>query len=96
MTGSPCGDDDETVITSWPRSFTNEVVQIELQTIFKAYSLSRSCHPSHSPGALIFNLRRSPIPARQCSRSRDKPTKLNCFSFYAEQTSGGTIFVFEC
>jgi hypothetical protein len=53
MTGSPCGDDDETVITSWPRSFTNELVQIELQTIFKAYSLSRSCHTSHSVGGRV-------------------------------------------
>jgi integral membrane sensor domain MASE1 len=47
-TGSPCGDGDETVITSWPRSLTNELVQIELQTILKAYSLSRSGHASYS------------------------------------------------
>lgn len=49
---SPSRADNEWIVSARPKS-AHELVQIELQTIFKAYSLSRSCHP-HKAELLQF------------------------------------------
>jgi hypothetical protein len=52
--GGPLGANFEGLIPVWPGSLTDELIRIELQTIFKAYSLSRSRHVSSSD-ALSFS-----------------------------------------